>query len=140
MPRLRLFGPSSSGSRSGSRSGSSKARSAVSERLIFVDGLEVWVREKSVKRLALRVQPPDGRIEVTTPRLTPDFEVARIVRSHRAWIEERQAAIETSPMAQADADMTARKIAVSAYLIVRIIRKYISIHLQHFTITAYMLK
>ena len=73
-----------------------------SKRLIFVDDLEVWVIEKRVKRLTLRVQPPDGRIEVSVPRATPDSLVADMVRSHRDYIAKAQAKVATSPMAQAE--------------------------------------
>lgn len=72
------------------------------KRLIFVDDLEVWIIEKRVKRLTLRVQPPDGRIEVTVPRATPDSLVADLVRSHRDYIAKSQAKVSTSPMAQAE--------------------------------------
>ena len=78
--------------------------SMPSERLIFVDDLEVWVIEKPhVKNSYLRVQPPDGRIEVTMPVGAPDAHAESMVRQRRAWIEKRQREVAASPMAQAAA-------------------------------------
>ena len=76
--------------------------SMPAKRLIFVDDLEVWVIEKRVKRLTLRVQPPDGRIEVSVPRATPDSLVADMVRSHRDYIAKSQVRVAASPMSQAE--------------------------------------
>ena len=73
------------------------------ERLIFVDDLEVWVIEKRIKNSHLRVQPPDGHIEVTVPYGTPDAHAEHLVRTQRAWIEKRQQEVAVSPMAQAEA-------------------------------------
>ena len=73
------------------------------ERLIFVDDLEVWVIEKRIKRLNLRVVGAEPRIEVSVPRRTSDREVASFVRRQRDWIDGQiQKALE-SPMAQAEA-------------------------------------
>ena len=75
------------------------------QRLIFVDGLEVWVVGKPrVKNMRLRVQP-DGRVEASVPRATFAFcdgEVTRFVRSKRAWIDRAVAKALASPMAQAE--------------------------------------
>lgn len=73
------------------------------ERLIFVDDLEVWVLEKRIKNRYLRVQPPDGRIEVSVPYGTPDSVAEDMVRERRTWIEKRQREVAASPMAQATA-------------------------------------
>ena len=83
--------------------GGTNTRTVYAERLIFVDEFEVFVREKAVRRISLHVKAPDGRIEVSAPRFTPDFEIAQLVRSHRAWIAERRHEIASSPMAQAEA-------------------------------------
>ena len=74
------------------------------ERLIFVDDLEVWVIEKPrIKNSYLRVQPPDGRIEVTMPYGSPDAHAEHLVRQRRSWIEQRQLEVAASPMAKAAA-------------------------------------
>ena len=76
------------------------------QKLIFVDDLEVWVIGKPrIKNMRLHVQPPDGRIEVSVPRIGFAFcdgEVMRFVRSKRAWIDRNVAKTLSSPMAQAE--------------------------------------
>ena len=76
-------------------------------RPIFVDDLEVWVIGKArVRNMSLRVQPPDGRVEVSVPARRfrfADAEVAAFVRQKRAWIERAIAKTLASPMAQAAA-------------------------------------
>ena len=77
--------------------------SQPAQRLIFVDDLEVWVIEKRIRNSYLRVQPPDGRIEVTVPYGTPDAHAEHMVRERRAWIEKRRREVAASPMARAAA-------------------------------------
>ena len=72
-----------------------------SERLVFVDDLEVWIIEKKVRRMTLKVQAPDGRIEVHVPYGTPDLIAKGLVSENRAWIDKRKKEIAASPMAQA---------------------------------------
>ena len=74
----------------------------ISERLIFVDGLEVWVLEKRVRNVTLRVKPPDGRVEVSVPAGTGDAMVERFVRERREWIARTAAKQASSPMVQAE--------------------------------------
>ena len=77
--------------------------SLPAKRLIFVDDLEVWVIEKrNVTTMRMKVQPPDGRIEVTVPYGTPDALAEDIVRDNRAWISKQREQVEASPMAQAE--------------------------------------
>lgn len=78
------------------------------QRLIFVDDLEIWVIEKPrIRRKCIRVQPPDARIEMSIPRSrlnpTSDTEIAALVRKHRVWIDKNIAKTLASPMAQAAA-------------------------------------
>lgn len=76
------------------------------EKLIFVDDLEVWVVGKPrIKNMRLHVKPPDGRIEVTVPRIGfafCDADVTRFVRSKRTWVERTIEKTKSSPMAQAE--------------------------------------
>ena len=77
------------------------------QRLVFVDDLEVWVVGKPrIRNMNLRVQPPDGRIEVSVPRMmfnVADADVARFVRAKRSWIDRAVAHTLESPMSQAAA-------------------------------------
>lgn len=74
----------------------------VHEKLVFVDDLEVWVLYKRVRSTSIRIKPPDGRIEVSTPLGTSESEVKRVVRLRRKWIDQARSRIERSPMAQAE--------------------------------------
>ena len=76
---------------------------ASNHRLIFVDDLEVWVIEKRIKRMNMRVTGADARIEVSVPRWTSDREVERFVRMKRSWIDKGIQDAKNSPMAQAEA-------------------------------------
>ena len=68
------------------------------KRLVFVDDLEVLIVEKKrVKNINLRVQP-DGRIDVSVPRGTPDSLVRDLVRERHDWIVRNQRRYEDSPM------------------------------------------
>ena len=74
---------------------------------MFVDDLEVWVIGKPrIKNMNMRVQPPDGRIEVSVPArrfLTSSDDIAAFVRSKRTWLDRARADVLSSPMAQAAA-------------------------------------
>lgn len=80
---------------------------AIQQRLIFVDDLEVWIIGKTrVRRMTIRIQPPDARIEVTVPRRrfhSPfiDGEVSAFVRQKRRWIDKAVENTLASPMTQA---------------------------------------
>lgn len=77
-------------------------RKTLSERLVFVDDLEVWVIEKRVRTMVIRIKPPDARIEVTVPWRTSDRKIEQFVRERRAWIDRTTEQMATSPMAQAE--------------------------------------
>ena len=77
-------------------------RKTLSQRLIFVDDLEVWVIEKRVKNTAIRIKPPAGRIEVTAPFPARDSKIADLIRARRSWIDRSIAKMRQSPMAQAE--------------------------------------
>ena len=76
-----------------------------SQRLIFVDDLEIWIVGKPrLRNMNMRVQPPDARIEVSVPRSrfrTCDEDVTDFVRRKRAWLDKTIARTLESPMSQA---------------------------------------
>lgn len=86
--------------------------------LLAVDGLDVRITRKRIKNVHLRVQPPDGRVEVSAPLRTSEALIVDFVRSKRAWIEQQRRAIADSPRAQAaeatDAEQAEWKAIVSA--------------------------
>ena len=55
---------------------------------IRIDGLEVELTRKRVKKMNMRIKPPDGRIVISAPYLVPERDVAAFVRSRRDWIDK----------------------------------------------------
>ena len=43
-------------------------------RIIYIDGLEVELTRKRIKRMNMRIKEPDGRIVISAPYLVPDKE------------------------------------------------------------------
>ena len=58
-----------------------------------VDGLEVEVTVRRVKRMNVRVHPPLGDVRLSVPPRTSDRAVIRFVRESRGWIEQHRARI-----------------------------------------------
>jgi len=61
--------------------------------VLRVDDLEVEVTVRRVKRMNVRVHPPDGSVRLSVPPRTSDRAVVRFVRECRAWIEHHRARI-----------------------------------------------
>ncbi len=57
-------------------------------KLIYIDGLEVELTRKRVKKMNMRVKAPDGRIVISAPYIVPDKTVIAFVRSKREWIDK----------------------------------------------------
>lgn len=55
-----------------------------------IAGLEVEVVRKRVKRLNLRVYPPDGRVRLTVPTSARAHELEHLVRERADWITAHQ--------------------------------------------------
>ena len=55
---------------------------------IYIDGLEVELTRKRVKKMNMRVKAPDGRIVISCPYIVPDNAVIAFVRSKRDWIDK----------------------------------------------------
>ena len=54
---------------------------------MLIDGLEVEVTIKRIKRMNMRIKEPDGRVVISAPYGTPEFAIADFVRSKRRWID-----------------------------------------------------
>jgi predicted metal-dependent hydrolase len=61
--------------------------------VMSVDDLEVEVAVRRVKRMNVRVHPPDGSVRLSVPPRTSDRAVVRFVRESRAWIDHHRARI-----------------------------------------------
>ena len=55
---------------------------------IYIDGLQVELTRKRVKKMNMRVKAPNGRIVISAPYIVPDREVIAFVRSRRDWIDK----------------------------------------------------
>ena len=80
--------------------------------VMSVDGLEVEVTVRRVKRMNVRIHPPDGAVRLSVPPRTSDRAVVRFVRESRAWIEHHRARIlEDERTAARPAPPTRRGVA-----------------------------
>ena len=61
--------------------------------VMCVDGLEVEVTVRRVKRMNVRVHPPAGDVRLSVPPRTSDRAIVRFVRESRAWIDQHRARI-----------------------------------------------
>ena len=60
---------------------------------IYIDGLEVELTRKRIKRINLRIKEPDGRIVMSAPHFTSDRAIIDFVRERRDWIESARARV-----------------------------------------------
>lgn len=60
---------------------------------LVIDGLTVEVTIRRVKRMNVRVHPPDGGVRLSVPPRTSERTVMRFVRGSRAWIDRHRARI-----------------------------------------------
>ena len=62
-------------------------------KLIYIDGLQVELTRKRVKKMNMRIKAPDGRIVISAPYIVSDKQVIAFVRSRREWIDKALARI-----------------------------------------------
>lgn len=80
-------------------------------KLIYIDGLEVELTRKRVKRMNMRVKAPDGRIVISVPYFVPQREVVAFVRSRRDWIDKAAAQVRAKAAAHPEPADKAEKEA-----------------------------
>ena len=78
---------------------------------IYVDGLEVSLTRKRIRRMNMRIKEPDGSIAVSAPYIIPETEVIRFIRSKRPWIDKNRAAIIERAAAYPEPETRAEKEA-----------------------------
>ena len=83
----------------GRRSFKAPRKRATTTSILSVGDLTIHVTRKQIKNLHLRVQPPDGRIEVSAPHHVNDAFITSFVREKRPWIDDRRSAIASAPAA-----------------------------------------
>ncbi len=65
-------------------------RSVAAATVVTLGGHEVELVRKRVKRVTLRIYPPDGRVRLTAPGNTPLRDLARLVTERSDWIERHR--------------------------------------------------
>ena len=85
-------------------------------RIIYIDGLEVELTRKRIKRINMRIKEPDGRIVISAPYLVPEREVVSFVRSRRDWIDKNVARVRARAEAHPKPADRAEKEAMRAAL------------------------
>lgn len=83
---------------------------------MYIDGLEVSVTRKRIKRMNMRLKEPDGRVVISAPYATPDREIIAFVRSRRAWIERSARRIRERAAEHPEPESAAEKEARRADL------------------------
>ena len=58
-----------------------------------MDGYGALVTYKAMKRLRVRIKPPDGAVTVSAPIDTPDHVIERFLDANHQWILQTQAAV-----------------------------------------------
>ena len=74
----------------------------IMTKIIYIDGLEVELTRKRIKRMNMRIKAPDGRIVISAPYLVPDSDVIAFVRSRRDWIDRTAARVRAKAAAHPD--------------------------------------
>ena len=80
-------------------------------KIVYIDGLEVEITKKRIKRMNMRIKEPDGRIVISAPYGTPDREIASFVRSKRSWIDRGVRSVRERAAAHPEAESKAEKEA-----------------------------
>lgn len=83
---------------------------------IYIDGLEVELTRKRIRKLNMRIKEPDGRIVISVPYMVPDKEVIAFVRSRRDWIDRNVERVRVRAAAHPEPDSKAEKEARRAEL------------------------
>lgn len=79
---------------------------------IVIDGLEVEITKKRIKRINMRIKEPDGRVVISAPYGTPEYEIAYFVRSKRKWIDRNIRRITERAAAHPEPETKAEKEAL----------------------------
>lgn len=87
--------------------------SVAEERLLTVEveGVSVEVLRKPIRRLYLRVYPPDGRVRLTAPLHAGDGVLRAFLLARIGWVRRRQAALAARPRAPRPEYVTGESVA-----------------------------
>ena len=85
-------------------------------KLIYVDGLQIELTRKRIKKMNMHIKAPDGRIVISCPYIVPDRDVIAFVRSKRGWIDKTVARVRAKAAAHPEPADKAEKEARRRYL------------------------
>ena len=78
-------------------------------KLVNIDGLEIEITRKRIKRMNMKIKEPDGRIIINMPYLTPMSEAVNFVRLKRGWIERSATKVRARSAAHPEPTSDAEK-------------------------------
>lgn len=83
----------------GAKAPRSRSSRAPTTRALALHGVEfpVAVSRKQVRRVTLRVHPPDGDVRVSAPHGVSETEIRAFVQQHLAWIRRHRERIQALP-------------------------------------------
>ena len=86
--------------------------------IMNIDGLSVEVTRKKIKRLNMRIKPPEGKVVISAPLRTPDRVIIDFVRAKRTWIDRNSVAVReraaARPAPATPAEKARRRAALTA--------------------------
>ena len=92
-------------------------------KIIVIDGLEIELTKKRIKRMNMRIREPDGSLAISAPYGTPDRDIINFVRSKRSWIDRNTRAVRERAAAHPEAESRSEKEARRRALKARIARR-----------------
>ena len=57
---------------------------------IVLSGIVISITKKSIKNMYIRVLPPDGKVQITSPQTSSDDSIRRFAISRMAWIKKQR--------------------------------------------------
>ena len=78
---------------------------------MHIDGLEVELTRKHVRKMNMRIKAPDDRIVISAPYFVPERDVTDFVRRKRGWIDTAVAQVRAKAAAHPEPADKAEKEA-----------------------------
>ena len=85
-------------------------------RIVYIDGLEVELTRKRIRRINMRIKEPDGSIVISAPHFVSVKEIISFVRSRRDWIDMNVSRVRARSIAHPKPVDKAEKEAMRTYL------------------------
>lgn len=89
-------------------------------KILNIDGFQITITWKRVKRMNMRIVPPDGDIVMSVPYRTSEKEIAKFVQEKRDWIAKSQEQVRKRAAARPKPGSAAEKARARAALKARV--------------------